>query len=135
MSAGIVTLSKSIHQHQSHGPGVFELCGLTFFISNYVVTGKVQRNAGEGRCADGQLGRFVSIGHCPVLASLGGWRRPGVTSVNRELEAEARAIAGLKGYVINLKACPDGTPIRAELVIGACHPLFGIEKSFEMTSK
>jgi hypothetical protein len=31
-------------------------------------------------------------------------------SVNRELEAKARDLAGLKGYVTNLAACPDGTP-------------------------
>ena len=30
-------------------------------------------------------------------------------SVNRELEAKARDLAGLKGYVTNLAACPDGT--------------------------
>ena len=33
-----------------------------------------------------------------------------VKSVNRELEAKARDLAGLKGYVTNLAACPDGTP-------------------------
>ncbi len=31
-------------------------------------------------------------------------------SVNRELEAKAREIAGIKGYHTNLQACPDGTP-------------------------
>jgi hypothetical protein len=31
-------------------------------------------------------------------------------TVNRELEVKARALAGLKGYVTNLAACPDGTP-------------------------
>jgi hypothetical protein len=34
----------------------------------------------------------------------------GTTSINRELEAKARALAGLKGYATNLTACPDGTP-------------------------
>jgi hypothetical protein len=33
----------------------------------------------------------------------------GTRSVNRALEAKARALAGLKGYVTNLQACPDGT--------------------------
>ena len=33
-----------------------------------------------------------------------------VKSVNRELEAKARTLAGIKGYVTNLAACPDGTP-------------------------
>jgi hypothetical protein len=56
----------------------------------------------------------------------------GARSVNRELEAKARALAGLKGYVTNLRACPDGTPITADFVIGAYHQLFEIEKSFRM---
>jgi len=56
----------------------------------------------------------------------------GTTSVNRELEAKARALAGLKGYITNLAACPDGTPVTAEFVIGACHRLFEIERSFRM---
>lgn len=47
-------------------------------------------------------------------------------SVNRELEAKARALAGIKGYVTNIV---DPTP---ELVIGAYHRLFQIEKSFRM---
>jgi hypothetical protein len=53
--------------------------------------------------------------------------------VNRELEAKARALAGLKGYATNLAACPDGTPVTAEFVIGAYHRLFQIEKSFRMS--
>ena len=56
----------------------------------------------------------------------------GTKSVNRELEAKARALAGLKGYVTNLRACPDGTPVTAEFVIGAYDQLFQIEKSFRM---
>jgi Transposase DDE domain len=54
-------------------------------------------------------------------------------TVNRELEAKARALAGIKGYITNLAACPDGTPITAEFVIGAYHRLFEIEKSFRMS--
>ncbi len=38
----------------------------------------------------------------------------------------------MKGYVTNLVACPDGTPVTAEFVIGAYHQLFQIEKSFRM---
>jgi hypothetical protein len=57
----------------------------------------------------------------------------GTRSVNRPLEAKARALAGLKGYVSNLAACPDGTPITAEFVIDAYHRLFQIEKSFRMS--
>jgi hypothetical protein len=57
----------------------------------------------------------------------------GAKSVNRELEAKARALAGLKGYLTNLRACPDGTPVTADFVIGAYHQLFEIEKSFRMS--
>lgn len=48
-------------------------------------------------------------------------------TVNRELEAKARALAGLKGYITNLA---DPTP---ESVIGAYQRLFQIEKSFRMS--
>ena len=51
----------------------------------------------------------------------------GTKSVNRDLEAKARALAGLKGYVTNLEA-PT-----AEYVIGAYHQLWQIEKSFRMS--
>jgi hypothetical protein len=54
-------------------------------------------------------------------------------SVNRELEARARDLAGLKGYVTNLAACPDGTPVTPEFVIGSYHELWNIEKSFRMS--
>ena len=54
----------------------------------------------------------------------------GTRKVNRDLEEKARALAGLKGYVTNLRACPDGTPVTAEFVIGANHQLFQIERSF-----
>ena len=54
-------------------------------------------------------------------------------SVNRTLEAKARALAGWKGYITNLATCPDGTPVTAEFVIGAYHRLFQIEKSFRMS--
>ena len=47
-------------------------------------------------------------------------------SVNRELEAKARALAGIKGYVTNIT---DPTP---DLVISAYHRLFQIERSFRM---
>ena len=56
----------------------------------------------------------------------------GTRKVNRELEDKARSLAGLKGYVTNLRACPDGTPVTAEFVIGAYHQLFQVEKSFRM---
>jgi transposase len=54
-------------------------------------------------------------------------------SVNRDLEAKARELAGLKGYVTNLAACPDGTPVTAEFVISSYHQLWQIEKSFRMS--
>jgi transposase len=37
-----------------------------------------------------------------------------------------------KGYVTNLAACPDGTPVTAEFVIGSYRQLFQIERSFRM---
>jgi Transposase DDE domain len=54
-------------------------------------------------------------------------------SVNRELETKARTLAGIKGYITNLAACPDGTPVTAEFVIGSYHELWNIEKSFRMS--
>jgi transposase len=48
-------------------------------------------------------------------------------SINRQLEAKARALAGLKGYVTNLEAAT------AEYVMGAYHQLWQIEKSFRMS--
>lgn len=55
-----------------------------------------------------------------------------VKSVNRELEQNARDLAGLKGYVTNLATCPDGTPVTPEFVIGSYHELWNIEKSFHV---
>jgi hypothetical protein len=49
------------------------------------------------------------------------------------LEETARAIAGLKGYVTNLAACPDGTQVTPDFVIGAYHQLSQIERSFRMS--
>jgi hypothetical protein len=54
-------------------------------------------------------------------------------SINRELEAKARALAGIKGYKTNLAATPDGEPVTADFVIGSYHRLFEIEKSFRMS--
>ena len=42
-----------------------------------------------------------------------------VKSVNRELEAKARDLAGLKGYVTNLAACTDGTSGHRRSVLGS----------------
>jgi transposase len=52
----------------------------------------------------------------------------GVTkSVNRELEAKTRALAGWKGYTTNL------TGQSAQFVIDAYHRLWRIEKGFRMS--
>jgi hypothetical protein len=51
----------------------------------------------------------------------------GTRSVNRDLEAKARALAGLKGYITNLD-----NPT-AEFVMAAYHQLWQIEKSFRMS--
>lgn len=45
-----------------------------------------------------------------------------------------QALAGIKGYVTNLRACTHGTPITPEFVIGSCRQLFQIEKSSRMTT-
>ena len=51
----------------------------------------------------------------------------GSKSVNRELEAKTRTLAGWKAYITNLE---HPTP---EYVIGAYHQLWQIEKSFRMS--
>jgi hypothetical protein len=51
----------------------------------------------------------------------------GDKSVNRELEAKARMLAGWKSYITNI------TSPSAEFVIGAYHKLWRIEKSFRMS--
>ena len=51
----------------------------------------------------------------------------GNKSVNRELEAKTRGIAGLKAYITNID---NPSP---EFVIGAYHQLWRIEKSFRMS--
>lgn len=48
-------------------------------------------------------------------------------TVNRELEAKARALAGIKAYVTNLTDQPP------EFIIGAYHRLYEIERSFRMS--
>jgi hypothetical protein len=48
-------------------------------------------------------------------------------SVNRTLEAKARALAGIKGYITNLPTAS------AEFVIGTYHRLYEIERSFRMS--
>jgi len=57
----------------------------------------------------------------------------GTRSVNRELEEKARALAGIKGYITSLAACPDGTRVTPDFVISPRHQLFQIERSFRMS--
>jgi hypothetical protein len=52
----------------------------------------------------------------------------GTRSVNRTLEAKARALAGINGYITNLE------DMTAEFVIGSYHRLFQIEKSVVSTA-
>jgi transposase len=51
----------------------------------------------------------------------------GAKSVNRELEAKARTLAGWKSYITNI---PNPNP---QFVIGAYHRLWRIEKGFRMS--
>jgi hypothetical protein len=51
----------------------------------------------------------------------------GTKSVNRDLEAKTRTLAGWKGYTTNL------VDAEAQFVIGAYHQLWRIEKSFRMS--
>ena len=66
-------------------------------------------------------------GHAPVKRNRFIKLTGATKSVNRELEAKARGLAGLKGYTTNL------TTVGAEFVIDAYHQLWRIEKSFRMS--
>ena len=57
----------------------------------------------------------------------------GTRSVNHDLEKKARALAGIKGYITSLQACPGGTPVTADFVISSYHQLHEIERSFRMS--
>jgi hypothetical protein len=57
----------------------------------------------------------------------------GIKTVNTVLEAKARDLAVLKGYVAKLAACPDGTPVTVESVVVVSYRLFQTEKSFRMS--
>lgn len=75
----------------------------------------------------GRQGQRAVDGHAAVkrnrLIKLSGATK----SVNRELEAKSRALAGWKGYTTNLVGQS------AEFVIGAYHQLWRIEKAFRMS--
>jgi hypothetical protein len=66
-------------------------------------------------------------GHAPVKRNRFIQLTGATKSVNRDLEAKARGLAGLKGYTTNL------TGVGAEFVIDAYHQLWRIEKSFRMS--
>jgi Transposase DDE domain len=66
-------------------------------------------------------------GHAPVKRNRFIKLSGATKSVNRELEAKARGLAGLKGYTTNL------TTVGAKFVIDAYHQLWRIEKSFRMS--
>jgi hypothetical protein len=78
------------------------------------------RRGRRGRSSTASTIGAPSDGEPAVLATLAGAAK----SVNRTLEAKARALAGWKGYVTNL---PEPS---AEFLIGAYHRLFQIEASF-----
>jgi len=87
-----------------------------------------QKDAARDRRA-GEKAEQAVAGKAPVKRNRFIQLSGGTRSVNRELEEKARALAGLKGHATNLQACPDGTPVTAEFVIGAYHQLFQIEKA------
>jgi hypothetical protein len=66
-------------------------------------------------------------GHAPVKRNRYIQLSSAAKSVNRELEAKTRALAGWKGYTTNL------TTASQEFIIDAYHQLWHIEKSFRMS--
>jgi transposase len=66
-------------------------------------------------------------GHAPVKRNRYIQLSGATKSVNRQLEAKTRALAGWKGYTTNL------TTASAEFVIDAYHQLWRIEKAFRMS--
>ena len=66
-------------------------------------------------------------GHAPVKRNRYIQLSGASKSVNRQLEAKTRALAGWKGYTTNLTVQP------AQFVIDAYHQLWRIEKAFRMS--
>jgi hypothetical protein len=66
-------------------------------------------------------------GHAPVKRNRYIQLSGATKSVNRQLEAKTRALAGWKGYTTNLVGQP------AQLVIDSYHQLWRIEKAFRMS--
>ena len=71
--------------------------------------------------------RTAVDGHAPVKRNRFIKLTGATKSVNRQLEAKTRALAGWKGYTTNL------TTESAEFVIDAYHQLWRIEKAFRMS--
>jgi hypothetical protein len=67
-------------------------------------------------------------GHAPVKRNRYIKLTGATKSVNRDLEAKTRGLAGWKGYTTNL------TKVSAEFVIDAYHRLWRIEKAFRMSN-
>ena len=57
----------------------------------------------------------------------------GTKTVNRDPGGESPRAGRDQGLRHQPAACPDGTPVTAEFVIGAYHRLFEIEKTFRMS--
>jgi transposase len=81
------------------------------------------------RGIDEQVGKAEKAvaGKAPVKRNRFITLTAGTKKVNRQLEAKARALAGIKGYITNID-----NPT-AEFVLDAYHRLFQIEKSFRMS--
>jgi hypothetical protein len=87
-------------------------------------------------------GAEIPDGHVfiqPWPAGLSSERRDQVIYYRYKAGRARRALRGIDEQVaraakavVGLAACPDGTPVTAEFVIGSYHRLFEIEKSFRM---
>lgn len=78
---------------------------------------------------DQQVGKAerAIAGHAPVKRNRFITLTGAEKTVNRDLEAKARGLAGIKAYVTNLIDWPP------EKVIAAYHQLYQVEKSFRMS--
>jgi hypothetical protein len=144
--AGVELLKAVARQRLAAGQGVLELgpgfgaaggAALPITSSRMVVlldALEADRARRTLRGIDGQVNKAEQAvaGETPVKRNRFVQLSGGTKTVNRSLEEKARALAGLKGYVTNLQACPDGTKVTPEFVISAYHQLFQAEKSFRM---
>ena len=130
-----------IDEWRTHNPGVDVPDGLTLTqpwpggpnssrrdqVIYYQYRHDRARRARKG--IDEQIGKAEKAvaGKAPVKRNRFITLAGGDKSVNRELEAKARTLAGWKSYITNI-ANPN-----PEFVIGAYHQLWRIEKSFRMS--